>query len=242
MKKILLMFVFCFASQSAGENFFDDSSRGWFWFETTKDETKKHIKSKTATEQLEEMQKELETKKAEMILNPSIENTKNYIQLQNEVFLKASMVNKNWQKALILYPELNIVKDSPISEPGLEITRKLELEKRFKEISEFTKEFTLLFFYSSNCKYCEGFAEVVDKISKKYGFKVRAITTDGKSLSKFKGSYDPDLVKHLDVKFTPALFAYSNLKGVITPISSGFLPIDLLEENILTAKKIIQNA
>ncbi len=244
---ICLLAAFLFStSLHADESFFSDSKRGWFWFERKPEESNKveeqqERQQTSAVQNLTAFQSELESRKAAMIMSPSIENTRQYIKLQNEMFLKASAVSQNWQKALILHPELNIVKDTPISEPGLDITRKLEQQKTDKDLKDFGKEFSLLFFYTSTCKYCEGFADVVEHFSKKHGYKVASVTLDGKKLKNFPGVYDHNLIQKLKIASTPALFAFSNTRGLIVPISHGFLPIDLLERNVLMAKKIVEN-
>lgn len=243
---LLLWFVSHQEAYAHTHSFFGDSRRGWFWFENRLQENESN-KNKIEAHQtdplksLTQFQADLEARKAAMIMQPTLENTKRYIQLQNEMFLKASVVSQNWQKALILHPELNIVKDSPISEPGMAISRKIEQNQMDKDIKDFAKEFSLLFFYSSTCKYCEGFAHVVEHFSKKYGYKVAAVTLDGKKIKGFNGVYDANLIKKLNVQFTPALFAFSTARGVIVPVAQGFLPIDLLERNILTARKLVES-
>lgn len=232
----LLLILPCLATHA--DTFYGSSKRGWFWFEPKdRPNEQEHQQTENPLQALAKFKVELETRKAAMIMHPSIENAKRYMEMQNEMFLKASVVRQNWQKALLLYPELNIVKNTPISEP--DITRKLEEQKSTKELKDFAKEFDLLFFYKSNCPYCEKFADVVAYFSKQYGYKVLPIALDGKPLKGFKGIYNRNLIERLNIQSTPSLFAYSNKKGVILPIAHGFLSIDLLERNALTAKKLI---
>jgi conjugal transfer pilus assembly protein TraF len=222
-------------------SFYGESKRGWFWFESKSEESNQEKSQKPdPLVRLNAFQNEIESRKAAMIMSPSLENTRAYIQLQNEMFAKASLVNQNWQKALVLYPELNIVKDKPISETGMAISRKLEEQNVSQQLKDFSKEFSLLFFYKADCPYCEQFADVVEHFSQKHGYKVASVTLDGKQLKRFRGVYDPNLIQKLKITFTPALFAFSNTRGVIVPIAQGFLPIDLLERNVLVARKIVE--
>ena len=238
MKLYLLLMLFMNLPANAN-GFYDLSKRGWFWFESKPAE---HFSEKQNmdVDALSSFQSELNKRKAAMIMRPSIEHTKKYIEIQNEMFLKAGIVGQNWQKALLLYPELNIVKNNPISEAGLAITRKLEEQQNVQALKDFAKEFTLLFVYSSRCPYCEKFAYVVEHFSKQYGYKVFPLSMDGKHLKNFRGIYDRNLIERLNIQSTPSLFAFSNNKGVIMPLAHGFLSADLLERNVLTAKKIIE--
>lgn len=247
----ILLIVFLNGNMSFAEGFFQDSKRGWFWFEGKSPlETPEHQKPKQsskpkidmsdARDKLKEFQEELESRKATMVMYPSIENTKKFLEIQNEMFERASLVGKTGQLALLQSPDLNIAKEQPISQAALEISRKEKSLKDRELLTQFGKQFKLLYFYSSSCTYCKKFCYVLEYFSKKYGFKVASVTLDGKSLSQFPASYNQELIEKFDVSGTPALFAYSEEKRIAVPIAHGFVAIDLLERNaLLVAKELL---
>lgn len=247
MRYTFLIFIFLLnSSESMAANFYQNSHRGWFWFESQKVEEKSIDKQQnplrdnntiSAADQLKEFQEKMEEAKAAMIMAPSVQNARAYIKYQNEMFLKSELVSSNWQSALLMYPELNIVKDKPISQAGMNITREVETINNDRALKAFAKGYQLLFFYKADCPYCEKFAQVLEHFSHKHGYKVASITLDGKNLAKFPGTLNLELARKLKVEFTPSLFAFSPQTGITMPLAHGFLTIDLLERNVLFAIK-----
>lgn len=256
IKKIHIIFLMLLcavvSNVSFAGGFFDDSQRGWFWYEqnqkkqTLEELDKNQVESKSTTTasdaaaKLKAFQEEIETKKAEMIMYPSIENTRKFLEVQNQMFIRASEVSKTGQLAVLTNPELNLVaKEQPISQAGLKIARQEQTEKERQLLHKFAKQYKLLFFYSSKCSYCEQFSHVVEHYANKHGFKVASVTTDGNQLSNFPASYNQALIERFNVKSTPALFAFSEVRGVAVPIAHGFMALDLLEKNtVLVATEL----
>jgi conjugal transfer pilus assembly protein TraF len=221
-------------------DFYQKRQRGWFWFEQkAKTDLGKEVESlapdrapaQTAVEELEEFTAELNEAKAAMIMRPSVDNTKKFIEYQNKMFKKADLVLVNWRDAILSSPGLNIARDIPISDAGAKISKRAEESFNKELLGAFAKKFRLLFFYKSDCAYCTNFSEVLEVFATRYGFRVSAVTMDGKSLERFPGTMRGDLVEKFKVDYAPALFAYSEELGVAVPISQGFLAIDQLESN-----------
>lgn len=226
-------------------DYYKGSKRGWYWFEQPEAVLNKEGKKtqetevKTATEELQQFSQELDEAKAAMIIRPNIENTAKFIEYQNEMFRKADVVTENWQDAMLIYPNLNIARDIPISHAGAKIRSRAEAESNKQLLNAFSKKFTLLFFYKGSCIYCSHFAEVLEIFAKRYGFKVSSVTIDGKQISKFPGSRREDLVSKFNVEYFPSVYAYSDSLGVVVPISSEFLAIDELENHaVYVASKL----
>jgi conjugal transfer pilus assembly protein TraF len=239
MKKAIVLVMVCLilAQTSYGHSeFYKDKKRGWFWFEQRKQKDNdigNSIDNKTATSKLQDFQKELEEAKSAMIMKPSIANAKSYIKLQNEMFEKATRVAKAWQAAMLMYPEINLVKDTPISQAGMNITRELEAKGNEKAIREFASKYQLLFFYKSDCRFCTAFTEVLELLIAKYRFRVASVTLDGGIIRKFPAKINTGLINQLNVKSAPSLFAFSEEEGVVMPISHGFATLDALEKNLI---------
>ena len=113
---------------TAYSNFQNDRARGWFWYEEKPQDIEEEGHQEltknsqiSASQELEQLQKDLEERKAAMIMRPSIENAKRYIQYQNEAFKRADKVSEYWQAAILSDPNLNIVKDMPVSDVGARI-------------------------------------------------------------------------------------------------------------------------
>jgi len=247
MKMILiLLLIFNATKINAYSEFYQQHNRGWHWYEERKkvkdaEEIEHSEKSNiTATEQLEKFQKNLEETKAAMIMNPSVENTKRYIQYQNEAFRKADQVSKYWKIAMLEDESLNIVKDLPISDVGAKLAEKRTATDEKQILQNFAKKFKLLFFYKKSCNYCAAFADVLEVFSYKYNYKVAAVTLDGGKLDKFPAITNPALAEKLNVTYTPSLFVYSEELKIATPVAHGYLSIDLLEKNMAFIAKQLE--
>lgn len=258
IKKIVLHWIFMFtfaismSSNSFAGDFFKDSKRGWFWYETkpeqkeqaaqVKKDNSNSVSHNDAQEKLKNFQEQLEERKAQMIMYPSIENTQKFLSIQNQLFERASLVAKYGQLAVLSKPELNIAREQPISHAALTIAREEQSKKEHLFISSFAKEYKLLFFYSSKCIFCKKFSYVLEHFAKKYGFKVASVTLDGKQLPNFPAFYNQRLIEKFNVKGAPALFAFSEKAGAAVPLASGFVAIDLLEKNtFLIASELIKH-
>lgn len=250
MNKVIAVIIINILTTSvacAYGDFYKGSKRGWFWFEQQgqikskkeQDTNQKSNTKSTATEELNQFREELDEAKAEMIMRPSVDNTRKFIRYQNEMFAKADVVTTNWQDALLVEPSLNIGRDIPISQAGEKIRNRAEVESNKELVKSFAKKFHLLFFYKSGCIYCSNFEEVLDVFVNRYAFKVTAVTASSAKSVKFPTAVRPDLIEKYGVDFFPSVFAYSEELGVIVPISSGFLAIDELEKQaVFVANKL----
>ncbi len=210
--------------------FYKEGQRGWFWFEknyTLPNEItlipQENSNTKSAKEELEVFQAKLEEAKAAMIMRPNIENTKRYIQYQNELFLKSDLVSANWKKTLLYYPELDITRQILVSKTGADIRASQTQKQNAQLHKQFSERFDLVFFYSENCGYCEEFAKVLKYFIEQHGYKLWIYDIN---LPQHKA-----LIETYNVKYTPSLFAYDS--SVIIPITHKFLAIDELERSVL---------
>jgi len=233
MNKALLLICLIVSQAAWGYSaFYKDNKRGWFWFEQRSLESQTNeLDNRDPLTRLQDFQGEIEQAKAAMIMTPSIANTTSYIKLQNEMFKKASKVSKTWQAAMLSDPDIDLVKDAPISKRGSDIARNTKAKADTKKLFHFAKEFRLLFFYKGDCEFCGPFADVLEEFSTKYGFKVASITLDGKSLKKFPAITNQELVDKFNIRVTPSIFAYSEKAGIAIPLAYGYTNLDLLEQS-----------
>ena len=227
----------------AYSDFYQENKRGWYWYEQqakpeeqaklagNKNKNQPLEVNQTAVEELNQFKEELEERKATMIMRPSIENTREYIKYQNEMYSKAGKVSQNIRDVMLLYPELNIAREIPISDMGAKVRNRAEKVQNRQLLEQFARKFKLLFFYKASCPYCIPFAEVLEVFARRYGFKVASVAIDGKSIEKFPASGNAQLIEKFNINSTPALFGYSEGLGIAVPIAQGFLAIDELENN-----------
>jgi conjugal transfer pilus assembly protein TraF len=249
MKRQILSFTFfllcaspCFAGN---HSFYNDSERGWYYFEQL------HKKNPTATtsplprehvfQQLEAVQKELELRKATLVMKPTVENARDYISFQTKVFENASQVSRVWQMALLQHPELDSRIQHPISQQASQIKYDEDADKSKKKLEEFARHFTLILFFKESCRYCQAFNPVLASFAEQYQFKVQAISIDGSKNETFKTEYNQKLIEDLGIETTPTLIAYNAAHQLHIPVAFGFATTAELTRNILLVYDNITN-
>jgi conjugal transfer pilus assembly protein TraF len=244
---VFITITLCAIDLYAADNkFFLEKYRGWYWFEEKEKREEKEIKPlesnaqelnqsdkyEIAKDELGKLQQEVENKKAYLITKPSVENAKDYMEAQARLFARSDEVSKAWQLALLKYPYLNNQISDPVNQHAINIKRNVDKEKDELLIIEFGREYGLIFFFRSDCRYCHEFAPVLARFASFYDVSIAAISMDGGVIEGFDSKMDENLVAQFNVQITPSLFAYSPSKNKAFPVGSGFLSQDELVHNL----------
>jgi conjugal transfer pilus assembly protein TraF len=192
---------------------------GWHWYDApSQEETEDE-----PLDPLEQMQIENENIKRALYTarkNPTKENVKQYIEMQNSVTSEAKAFSKSWQEVLLENPQLNYAIKHPTNNTARMIEEDEMRKKEDVAIHRLAKISGLFFFYKSTCAYCRAFAPTVKQFAAMYGITVIPITTDGVSLPEFPNSrIDQGQAELFGVKVEPALFIvnpYTNEKITLT--------------------------
>jgi conjugal transfer pilus assembly protein TraF len=234
---IIGSFLFLF-SLSCYAAYFSEHERGWHWYERSNDqqeEKKENSLSKSSpSERLKEYQKQLETVRAEAVLNPTPENVRNYQKLQYAMLEKSHKFANVWMQNVYKNPEINYSLKSPTFQNARHIH--LQEEKRNKEekILSLSKSYGLFYFFKNDCRYCEAFAPIVKKFSEKYQWEVLAISEFGETNPNFaRNVKDNGLAETWGVSVYPSLFAVNPKTGDVIPLANGMISIEEMEERIV---------
>ena len=123
------------------------------------------------------------------ILNPTVDNVRNYITLQNQFGERAQRFSEVWKTVLLNYPEL----DFSLQHPTNSMAKQIDLDQTHQQedaaIRQLAQHSGLFFFYRSTCPYCQKFSPIVKDFSERYHLSVMPITTDGISLPDFPHSH-----------------------------------------------------
>jgi conjugal transfer pilus assembly protein TraF len=91
-------------------DYFLDHERGWHWYERNDQPANKKessLSKSSPLERLKEYQRQLETVRAEAVLNPTFENVRNYQKLQYEMLEKSHKFANVWMQNVYKNPEIN---------------------------------------------------------------------------------------------------------------------------------------
>lgn len=239
------IFSLLFLCGVKGESFYNESAKGWHWYEDPllrpKEETKPTAKDPTALMTL--YKKHMESLLNKAILSPTQENVKRYQFAQKELMERSHYFAKIWRDVVLDHPDLDYSRTFPITQKARHIYIDNEKKTILEAIKKFQKEWGLFFFFSKDCAYCVQFSPIVKEFSKIYKFEVIAISKDGSPLPEFpRPKKDPGIFDAWGLDIYPALFAVNPKTEEIIPVSFGFKSLEDIEDNVTRiAQRVFKN-
>ena len=235
---IWFVMVWCLPSSAKADNFWEERAVGWHWYQdpeegqpVSPDSTVTHDPIATMEALHHKVQQTLD----QAILNPTEDNIRQYIALQNQLGERAQHFADVWKSVLLNYPELDFSLRHPTNNLAKQIDLDSVRQQENAAIQQFAQHNGLFFFYRSSCPYCQRFAPILKKFSSRYGLSVIPITTDGISLPEYPHSHsDQGQAARLKVTIEPALFTADPQTHRIIPVSYGLLSEDELRQRLLT--------
>jgi conjugal transfer pilus assembly protein TraF len=232
------------------DSYWRDRERGWFWYDDPLPElnegpkpTPKDVPTGSAPTgpkrprelvEFEALQKRVEDLRNIAIINPSEQNIRSYLNIQNFVIEKASTFADVAQRVIWASPELDpTVTGRPVNAKALEVFDREQSGARTNTVAQLSQTHALFFFFRSDCPYCHQFAPLLKDFEAKFGLKIVPISVDGGGLPEFRSPrMDNGIARTLDVRQVPALFLAEPRGGKIMPIGYGVLSESELLERI----------
>jgi conjugal transfer pilus assembly protein TraF len=108
------------------ESFYKNHARGWHWYERNKEneevivthEQNSKPSAITATEEVDNIKKEAESKLHNAMIKPTEENVIEYIKTQEKIADRSEKFSEVWQKVIYKNPELDRTLKHPVSYNG----------------------------------------------------------------------------------------------------------------------------
>ncbi len=231
---ISLMGLFILPTTASAEDYYEQHAVGWHWYDDPHVEKSSQEISQDPVKQMKAVKQALEQALDQAVLNPTPQNVKNYIVLQNQMSDRASHFSHIWQLVLLQNPRLNYSIEHPTNQVGREVYLDEQRMKEDAAIRKLSQHSGLFFFYRSSCPYCQRFAPIVKDFSQRYGIAVIPITTDGIALPSFPDSrVDQGQAEKFHVSVEPALFTVNPYTHQAIPVSYGLTTEDELRSRIL---------
>jgi conjugal transfer pilus assembly protein TraF len=236
-------------SLNAKADFFNERYRGWYWFEEASKDKKipKHavddnsyITPEQAKAEIDAFKAELDNLRYVMLARPTVENVVAYRAKEKEMWDKGMILHDAWDMANFKYPEQRDLINNPVNTFAVKLQREQEALDNQAIVEQFAKKFSLVFFFSGKCKYCQAFSPVLQGFQQKYGFKVEAVSMDGSKHEFFKTFQVPQLVQQLGISSAPTVIAVSDDGEVAFELIRGYVTITELEEYAALAVKYLQ--
>ena len=232
---LVSLFLILFPLFAHAQDYYEQHAIGWHWYDDPKLENKTDKNNnQNPVKQMKTIRQALEFALDKAILNPTPENVKNYIVLQNQVGEQSSQFSRVWQWVLLQNPLLDYSIHHPTNQAGREVYLDELNSQQDNAIKNLAKQSGLFFFYHSTCPYCQRFAPIVKDFSQRYGITVIPITTDGIALPDFPDSrIDQGQAQKFHVTVEPALFTVNPYTHQAVPVSYGLMSENDLRQRIL---------
>lgn len=229
----------------ANAGIFNDANRGWFFYESKPVVESIPLESKTisltpgekASQELEQLQKQLKEASALALLYPTPENVWNYQQLKTKIYdmsgvLTDQQVRNDWSR-----PD-SYSANNPTGGEGLEINRKEQNACTSDLIRQSGYTYGLYLFTSANCKYCDAQVNVLKKVSNSYGVSSMVVSFDGSrpsNLDDIPFGQDKGIMSR---KFNivnegkPVTVMFNIKTGQSQVLGYGYIPLDQVNNRI----------
>jgi len=170
---------------------------------------------------------------------PSRENVAAFYYLQRVMLDKATKFTDVAKQVVMSDPMLDENTRRPLSTAAVNEANRESMLTTNKVLSSIAKKAGILFFFRSDCRYCEIEAPILSALENTFGFKVYAVSLDGKPMP--GGFYtdfhtDDGQAGMLGVVSTPAVFMLKPPSD-IAPITQGVLAMDELVGRIIMAAR-----
>jgi conjugal transfer pilus assembly protein TraF len=186
-KAIFLLMLACLTTHTFAfeSGYFNEHAQGWHWYNDPKQNEDEENDKEDPNVQMNAVRAAVDRAKNKMVLHPTKENVKDYIEIQNRISNNAAKLSQTWRDVLMDNPDLDFSLIHPTNNVAKQVENDLLSKKENAAVQQLAKTSGLFFFYRSSCPYCVRFAPIVKDFAETYGITVIPITTDGVSLPEF---------------------------------------------------------
>ncbi|MBP7796968.1 MAG: conjugal transfer protein TraF [Elusimicrobiales bacterium] len=230
--------------------FYDDTKRGWYWYEQaikekpekpqtveTKEKEEKRVLPNLkdyTVEQLWNMHPDDFSKLLDMfykkaVMKPSEETMYEYMVMQDIARRKAVAV-ANVQMAMVQkYPEFSVGSGYPITAPGINAQTRLTQKEIKSKLHNSRNDYGLIYFYSETCEYCKEQKKILKFFIDEYKWEIKEIEINKE--------------RHIASKFNVEMVPYTILvyrKSLdFFPVSAGVISLAEIEEKVYRGIRLL---
>lgn len=236
LSRLILVILIGHCFLNALDPWYNQSKRGWYYFEDNKQqETKKEDFPKanvsTAPQIIEDEKQKTHELLCLALINPTEENIGEYLKQQKKLIDLSARFASSWKAVLLQHPEYSY--DLPQTAYGQRLKKSQEEINLAKRLNQYKQEHFLLFVFKGKDVFSKEQAKVVEQFSKMGEWQVRAISLDGVVVSQFPGSeINPSASEFLKLRIAPALYLVNPTENYMMAVSFGLVDYETIEKNI----------
>ena len=225
------------AGETDNQSWYDQKLEGWYYFEDSKQANQDQsdpITPQQAEETITSEKRFLKQLLSLALLRPTEENVQNYMKRQKLWIDQSSRFAGMWGTALLENPLLGVLLPNPTTSYGLQVKKKVDLEKRKALLSSLSDEHFLVLFYKGEDPFAEAAGEVARLFGDANGWNVKGISLDGKLLANLNSEVDKGISHRFGVDTGNVFYVADPFAGRFVPVGAGLISVTQLEENIFS--------
>jgi conjugal transfer pilus assembly protein TraF len=220
------------------KRWYDDSKRGWFWYEEPEPDTEEDKESQTqdprwpdmanfTTEQLwnmhpEDFQALLKLFLQKAVQTNSVEDVKAYTKMQDIARRKSAVFANVSTYVVQQTPQFNVLAARPMNTPGKTARVRMQNDEVRNTLASSQRDFALVVFGSNGCGYCERQNRILQYFQDRHGWEIKQINTDR----------NPELAERFNVTVTPTILLISPHSDDYIPVSTGLITAGEIERRV----------
>lgn len=218
-------------------NIWENEDRNYQWYPDKQKQKRQEQQPQPQNElaQFDLMQKRLTELRKVAIMNPTEENLKNYIQIQEMAMNQAATFTDQWQRVIWQNPSLDYSqKGRPTTQVAIQQYDANRLMQKERAIQQLAGQNGILFVFRSDCPYCHSQAPIVREFASKYGISVMPVSLDGRGIDMYPQPLPNNgIAEKLGVKAVPAIYVMDTKTKQFKAISFGIVAMATLEDRFL---------
>ncbi len=229
------------AAPASGQGYFGRQAEGWFWYHdpepTREPEEAETLPVPRATadplEELKRIQEAIARAEARAVLEPTTENVKEYLRLNQWQLDQSALFSDVWRRAVWQDPSLDYSLRRPTMSLAVQQYHDQRKASKARAVAEIAGTHGLFFFFKGSCPYCHTFGPILRQFSEIYGIEVLPVSLDGGVLPDYPTPrVDTHVAAQLGVQAVPSVFLVDPNGRSVIPVGNGVMSVDELAERI----------
>ena len=191
--------------------------------------------TRSATERIREMRRELEEARATAILDPTTQNVAAYLRLQQETLQRAAAFSDVFRRTVWATPDVDYTLKRPVGALAKRLWSDERRQARDRALASLSERYGLIYLGHAGCAGCRVFGPLLRAFATRHGLDVLAVSMTGEALEGWPEAV-PDNGRAARLGLAgapvPAVVLFDTKTKQVLPVGFGVMAEDQLAERI----------
>lgn len=213
----------------------DGEYKGWYWYEDKVKQDKEKPEKPSA--KLAAQREQYDEALAAAVTDPTPDNIRAYMMISKHINDQAGDFAKAFKEVIRVSPALDrSMTARPSDSQSLMVYQQQEQREKSKALKSIASKNGIVYFFRSDCPYCETFSPMLKRFAHTFGFTVIPITLDGQGSKSYPNpKTNSPLASQMKVSAVPATFLVQPSTNKVTPIAYGLNDWSTFGRNLIQA-------